>query len=81
LGREHEALYLIANYLSCNMMCQIIFDPRTPTMDESVFWPGDISEEDPHNNMSPPLRNPVNMACFVDVDHAGNKSPHDHILE
>ena len=74
-----EALYLIANYLSWNPMRWIVFDPRTPNIDESVFWPGDwkdfygdISEQDPPD-MPIPLGNPMNMACFVDADHAGNK--------
>ena len=48
-------------------------------LDESVFIPGDwkdfygdIVEEDPPD-MPVPLGNAVNMACFVDADHAGNK--------
>jgi hypothetical protein len=74
-----EALYLIANYLSRNLLRRIVFDPRTPSLDESVFmygdWKdfyGDIVEEDPPD-MPVPLGQPVNMACFVDADHAGNK--------
>jgi hypothetical protein len=60
-------------------MRRIVFDLRTPNIDESIFWPGnwkdfygDIVEEDPPD-MPLPLGNPVNMACFVDADHAGNK--------
>ena len=74
-----EALYLIANFLCRNPMRRIVFDPRTPTLDESVFIPGDwkdfygdIVEEDPPD-MPVPLGNAVSMACFVDADHAGNK--------
>ena len=36
-----EALYLIANFLCQHPMRQIVFDPRTPSLDESVFIPGD----------------------------------------
>jgi hypothetical protein len=74
-----EALYLIANFLSRNPMRRIVFDPQTPSLDESVFmtgdWKdfhGDIVEEDPLD-MPVPLGNAVNMACFVDADHARNK--------
>jgi hypothetical protein len=74
-----EALYLIANFLSRNPMRRIVFDPRMPSLDESVFmtgdWKdfyGDIVEEDPPD-MPIPLGNALNMACFVDADHAGNK--------
>ena len=74
-----EALYLIANFLCRHPMRRIVFDPRTPSLDESVFIPGDwkdfygdIVEEDPPD-MPVPLGNAVNMACFVDADHAGNK--------
>ena len=74
-----EALYLIANYLSREPMCRIVFDPRTPNLDESVFIPGnwkdfygDLVKEDPPD-MPQPLGNVINMACFVDADHAGNK--------
>jgi hypothetical protein len=80
-----KALYLIANYLSCNTMCRIVFNSRMSTIDELVFWPGDwcafygdISEEDPPN-MPVPLENPLNMACFVHVDHACNTvTQHSH---
>jgi hypothetical protein len=50
-----------------------------PDIDESVFrhdnWMdfyGKVVEEDPPN-MPVPLGNPVQMSCFVDADHAGNK--------
>ncbi len=74
-----EALYLITNYLSREPMRRIVFDPRTPNLDESVFIPGnwkdfygDLVEEDPPD-MPQPLGNAINMACFVDADQAGNK--------
>ena len=70
-----EALYLIANFLSRHPMRQIVFDPWTPSLDESVFIPGDwkdfygdIVEEDPPD-IPVPLGNAINMACFVDADH------------
>ncbi len=50
-----------------------------PSLDEAVFIPGDwkdfysdIVEEDPLD-MPVLLGNAINMACFVDADHAGNK--------
>jgi len=50
-----------------------------PDIDESVFrhddWSyfyGDVVKEDPPN-MPVPLGNAVQMSCFVDADHAGNK--------
>ncbi len=74
-----EALYLIANFLSRHPMRRIMFHPGTPSLDESVFIPGDwkdfyvgIIEKDPLD-MPVPLGNAVNMACFVGADHTGNK--------
>ncbi len=50
-----------------------------PEIDKSVFrhsdWSdfyGDVVKEDPPN-MPVPLGNAVQMSCFVDADHAGNK--------
>lgn len=50
-----------------------------PNIDKTVFsqgdWNnfyGDVVEEDPPN-MPVPLGNPMQMSCFVDADHAGNK--------
>jgi hypothetical protein len=47
-----------------------------PEIDESVFhhadWTdfyGDVIKENPLN-MPVPLRNPLQMSCFVDADHA-----------
>ncbi len=56
-----------------------IMNHTVPDIDESVFrsddWTdfyGNVIEEDPPN-MPLPLGNPVQMSCFVDADHAGNK--------
>ena len=50
-----------------------------PEIDKSVFWHdywsdfyGDVVKEDPPN-MPVPLGNAVQMSCFVNADHAGNK--------
>ena len=50
-----------------------------PDIDKSVFRSDDwtdfysnVIEENPPN-MLVPLGNPVQMSCFVDADHAGNK--------
>jgi hypothetical protein len=50
-----------------------------PEVDESVFCHGDRKDfygdviEDNPPNMPVPLGNPIQMSCFVDADHAGNK--------
>ncbi len=56
-----------------------------PEIDELVFghdvWSdfyGDVVEEDPPN-MPVTLGNDVQMSCFVDADHAGNKVTRHHI--
>jgi hypothetical protein len=57
----------------------LILNHTMPEVDESVFpygdWPdfyGDVIKED-LPNMPVPLGNPVQMSCFVDADHGGNK--------
>ena len=60
-------------------MRRLILNHTMPEIDESVFRHGDwkdfygnVIEEDPPN-MPVPLGNPIQMSCFVDADHAGNK--------
>ncbi len=60
-------------------MRRLILNHTMPEVDESVFHHGDwkdfygnVIEEDPPN-MPAPLGNPIQMSCFVDADHAGNK--------
>ena len=60
-------------------MRQLILNHTMPEVDESVFHHGDwknsygnVIKEDPPN-MPVPLGNPIQMSCFVDADHAGNK--------
>ena len=75
-----EAIYHIFAYLKKNENgARIVFDPKTPQIDERVFksnadWRdffGDVTEELPPN--MPELRGqPVVDSCFVDANHAGN---------
>ena len=74
-----EALYWIVNYLHRYPMRRLVMNHTMPGIDESVFKHGDwtdfygeVVEEDPPN-MPVPLGNTVQMSCFVDADHAGNK--------
>ena len=60
-------------------MRRLIMHHTMPEIDESVFrhaeWTdfcGDVIKEDPPN-MPVSLGNAVQMSCFVDADHAGNK--------
>jgi hypothetical protein len=74
-----EALYCIFAYLTLVPTGQIVFDPRTPHLDESCFqqnvdWKpfyGAVKEELPLD-MPTPLGMPVMISCFVDANHAGN---------
>ncbi len=57
----------------------LILNHTMPEVDESVFHHRDwkdiysnVIKEDPPN-MPVPLGNPIQMSCFVDADHAGNK--------
>ncbi len=60
-------------------MRRLILNHTMPEVDESVFRHGDwkdfygnVIKEDPPD-MPVPLGNPIQMSCFVDADHAGNK--------
>jgi hypothetical protein len=74
-----EAVYHIFAYLAVHPYGKIVFDATTPMLDEDSFqhdvdWKpfyGDVKEEEP-NDMPIPLGLPVNIACFVDANHAGN---------
>ncbi len=75
-----EALYHIFAYLKKHENgARIVFDPKTPNIDERVFnvnadWRdfyGDVGEELPPN-MPEPKGKCVNISCFVDANHAGN---------
>jgi hypothetical protein len=75
-----EALYHIFAYLKKHENgARIVFDPKTPNVDERVFnvnadWRdfyGDVGEELPPN-MPEPKGKCVNISCFVDANHAGN---------
>ena len=58
---------------------RIVFDPKTPQIDERVFksnadwrdFNGDVTEE-LLPNMPEPRGQPVVVSCFVDANHAGN---------
>ena len=81
LRREHlEAIYHLFAYLKKHENgAQIVFDPKTPQINEQVFnanadwWDfyGDISEELPLN-MPEAKGQPVVVSCFVDANHTGN---------
>jgi hypothetical protein len=74
-----EAVYHIFAYLAVNPCGKIVLDPTTPQLDEDSFqhdvdWEpfyGKIEEEEPLDAPFP-LGLPVNIACFVDANHAGN---------
>ncbi len=75
-----EAFYHIFAYLKKHENgARIVFDPKTPCIDERVFssnadWRdfyGDFCEELPPNSPEPKGR-VVNISCFVDANHAGN---------
>ncbi|KAI2495965.1 Reverse transcriptase (RNA-dependent DNA polymerase) [Fragilaria crotonensis] len=75
-----EALYHIFAYLKKHENgARIVFDPKTPDIDERVFnsnadWRdfyGDVQEEMPPN-MPEPKGKSVTISCFVDANHAGN---------
>ena len=60
-------------------MRRMVINHTIPTLDETVFhhndwidFYGHVVEEDPPN-MPVPLGNVIQMSCFVDADHAGNK--------
>jgi hypothetical protein len=60
-------------------MRRLILNHTMPEVDKLVFrhgdWKdfyGDIIEED-LPKMPVPLGNPIQMSCFVDADHVGNK--------
>jgi hypothetical protein len=60
-------------------MRRLILNHTMPEIDKSVFHHGDwkafysnVIKEDPPN-MPVALGNPIQMSCFVDTDHAGNK--------
>jgi hypothetical protein len=75
-----EAMYTIFHYLTRNRKWRNVYDPRLPNYRESAFnteadWSEfypDAKEEDPPS-MPEPLGEGVEITCFVDADHAGNK--------
>ena len=78
--RHLEAIYHIFAYLKKHENgARIVFDPKTPQIDERVFnvnadWRdfyGDVSEELPPN-MPEAKGQPVVVSCFVYANHAGN---------
>ena len=75
-----EAIYHIFAYLKKHEnAARIVFDPRTPGIDERVYnldadWHdfyGNVSGELPPN-MPKAKGKPVVVSCFVDANHAGN---------
>lgn len=75
-----EALYHIFAYLKRHENgARIVFDPKTPNIDERVFnsdaeWQdfyGDVREELPPS-MPEPKGKSIQISCFVDANHAGN---------
>jgi hypothetical protein len=72
-------VYHIFAYLAMNSTSKIGFDPTTPLLYKSSFvhdanWKpfyGDIAEQKPEDAPFP-LGVPVEIACFVDANHAGN---------
>ena len=76
-----KAVYSIFAYLSNHTKAPMSFDPAYPKINLEDFpstdWTqsiyGEVSEELPHN-MPEPRGMPVQVACFVDADHAEDKS-------
>jgi hypothetical protein len=75
-----EAVYHIFAHLKKHINgAQIVFDPKSPDIDERVFnsstnwrdFHGDVCKELPPN-MPEPKSKCVNISCFVDANHAGN---------
>ena len=74
-----EGLYHIFGYLAQHEKSRLVFDAKTPDVDESSFaqavdWKdfyGDVKEELPAH-MPEPLGRAVRITCFVDANHAGN---------
>ena len=75
-----EAIYYIFAYLKKHENgARIVFDPKTPVINERVFdskadWRdfyGDVTEEMPPNMPEANGKSLV-ISCFVDANHAGN---------
>jgi hypothetical protein len=74
-----EMVYHIFAYLAQNSTSKIVFDVRTPLIDELCFshdvdWKpfyGNVEEQKPYD-APVPLGMPVKVSCFVDANHAGN---------
>ena len=80
-----DAVYRIFWYLKCSLKKKqegrIVFDATQPIVDESLFNSSDTkywddfypdAEEAIPPNMIPPRGHSVQLACYVDADHAGN---------
>jgi hypothetical protein len=75
-----EATSNIFGYLDKHLESAIAFDPKVPYINKDQFihtdWSGSIygeGEEELPPKMPEPLGNSVQITCFVDSDHAGNK--------
>jgi len=74
-----EMVYHIFAYLKQKPHSKLVFDPKEPNVDDSVFpadsnWSdfyGEVEEELPRH-MPKPLGSPARIGCFVDANHAGN---------
>jgi hypothetical protein len=76
-----EALYHVFAYMKSHLdIGHVVFDPKTPVVDESAFnngadWKefyGEVQEELPPK-MPKPRGQRVTISAFVDANHAGNK--------
>jgi len=78
-GHLNEVLHIFA-YLKRYKKSTMVFDDTLPNFDESIFqkntdWPNfyhDAAEKIPPNAPEP-RGHPVNMYCFCDSDHAGDR--------
>jgi hypothetical protein len=73
------AVFRIYSYLKTKPNARLVFDPTYVNIDYEAFphenWSdfyGDVSEAIPPN-APPPLGKPVEIRCYVDADHAGDK--------
>jgi len=77
-----EGIYNIFSYLKGHKNLRIVFDPAYPKIDDRCFKNVDWEDFYPEaTNELPPsmpehLGLPVEITCFVDVDHAGNLLTH-----
>jgi hypothetical protein len=78
MGHLDQAFHIFG-YLKRNRRATLIFDDSYVDWDESTFTTHDCTDfyrgavESVPPNAPPPLGKPVQINCFIDADHAGNR--------